>query len=131
MLELESQRTYLRIGVLYLILSAPGLVWLVTGGLLASRDIYLLTSLLGLPLGVLFVLFGIGKFPRNTRSWYAVRVAVLSLFFAILLVASLLVVRLGGVMFMTSARFCLMASSYLGLVTLVLGISAALRREQQ
>ncbi len=130
MFELESQRTYLRIGVMYLVLAAPGLVWLATGGLLASRDIYLLTSLLGLPLGVLFVLFGIGKLSRNTRSWYTVRVAVLSLFFAVLLLISLLVVRLGAVMFVTSARFCLMASSYLGLVTLVLGVSAALRRKQ-
>ncbi len=131
MLELESQRTYLRIGVIYLILGAPGLVWLAIGDLFASRNIYLLTSLLGLPLSVLFVLFGTGKFPRNTRSWYAVRVAVLSLFFAVLLLASLLVVRLGAVMFETSARFCLMASSYLALVTLVLGISAALRGKRQ
>jgi hypothetical protein len=131
MLELESRRTYLRVGVFYLILGAPGLVWLATGGLLASRNIYLLTSLLGLPLGALFVLFGTGKFPRNTRSWYAIRVAVLSLFFAGLLLLSLFVVRLGGVMFVTSARFCLMASSYLGLVSLVLGISAALRGKRQ
>lgn len=127
MLELESQRTYLRIGVLYLILGLPGLAWLAAGRLFASRDIYLLTSLLGVPLGVLFVLFGAGKFPRNSRSWYAVRVAVLSLFFAALLLTSLLAVRLGAGMFMTSARFCLMASSYLALVALVLGVTAALR----
>ncbi len=122
--ELDSPRAYLRAGVLYLILALPGIAALLAGRLFASRDIHLLASLLGVPLGTLFLLFGFRRPAPNRRSWYALRVAVLSLFFAFLLVASLGAVRLGAEAFATSAGFCLMAASYLGLVTLALGVWA-------
>ena len=63
MLDLDNQRTLTRLGVIYVLLSLPGWGAFVMGKLFETRNVYLLFSLMGLPLGVLFLVFGRGLRP--------------------------------------------------------------------
>jgi hypothetical protein len=123
-----SAAAYLRLGALYLVLALPGVVALVSGRLLASRDPNLLLSLFAPLPGALFLLFGGGRLRRNGRSAVAVRLGSLAVFFAAVLGLSWLGVRAGVEPLMTSVRFCAMAASYLTFLALGFLVAAAVQR---
>ncbi len=124
MLGLESPATYLRVGVIYILLSLPAWGMLVAGRLFAVRNPYLLLDLGSLPLGALFLWFGLGRRPLNNRSGIALRISYLSIFFVLVYGFSVLGVRLGAEALMTSVGFCAMASSYLAILTFVFLVGA-------
>jgi hypothetical protein len=115
---------YLLLGGLFLLASAPGWVSLGMGTLFASRNPYLLLSLLGTPVGGLLLVFGTRRIAPNSRSRTAVRFAILSLAFLVLALGSELGVQAGFQPLRTSVGFCVMASSYLALATLVFLVRA-------
>jgi hypothetical protein len=119
-----KHRGYLLAGALYVLLSLPGWTALLLGRLFASRNPYLLISLLGAPVGVLLLVFGMGRPSPNSRSGTAIRFAVLGLVFLLLALGSQVGVGAGVEPLKTSVAFCVMASSYLALVALVFLIAA-------
>jgi len=121
---------YLTSGILYILVGLPGLMLLVLGRLFETRDPYLLISLLGIPLGILLVAFGLGKIGKNSRSDVGVRVGYIGLAFILCMLGSLAGVKLGVEPLMTSVVFCGTASSYLALVALVFLIVAAVSRRK-
>lgn len=125
-----KHRGYLSAGILYILVGLPGLVLLVTGRLIETRNPYLLLSLLGIPVGALLIAFGSGKVARNSKSDVGVRVGYIGLGFILCMLGSLAGVKLGVEPLMTSVVFCGTASSYLALVTLVfLAVGAFSRRK--
>lgn len=128
MLDLDNQRTHMRLGVIYVLLSLPGWVAFVMGRLFETRNVYLLFSLMGLPLGLLYLVFGRGLRPPVSRSGHAVRVGVLALGFIAIMFLSLAGVKLGMEKLMTAVQFCAMAGSYLSLLALVFLVAALFQK---
>jgi hypothetical protein len=119
---------YIVVGILYFILSLPGWALLAAGKLVETRNVYLLISLMGAPLGLLFLAFGTGRLPRNSRSGTGIRVGYIGLAFAFFTLGAVVGVSLGVGKLQTAVQFCAMASSYLALVTLAFLMAAAFSR---
>ena len=128
MLDLDSPRTWTRLGAIYVLLSLPGWGAFVLGRLFETRNAYLLFSLMGLPLGLLFLVFGRGLRPPVSRCGHAARVAFLALSFMAILFLSFAGVKLGLAKLMTAVQFCAMAASYLSLLALVFLVAALFQR---
>jgi len=126
-----SRRGYLISGVLYLVSALPALGLLIAGKLLGMRNGYLLLSMMGIPLGVLLLIFGTGRVTPNSRSEIGVRMGYIGIAFLVFLLGSLIGVRLGVEPLMTSVVFCAMASSYIAIVTMVFLIAAIAGRERR
>ena len=129
MLDLDNQRTQTRLGVIYVLLSLPGWGAFLLGRLFESRNVYVLFSLMGLPLGVLFLVFGRGIRPLVSRTGHAARVAVLALGFLAVMLLSRAGVELGAEKLQTAVAFCAMTSSYLSLLALVFLVAALFQRQ--
>lgn len=110
--------SYATAGATYFVLSLPALVALAQGRLLASRNPYLLFSVLGLPMAVVFLALASGRIPRTSKAGTALRVSVLGIGFAICGWGSWLGVHLGVEPLMTAVQFSAAASTYLALVSL-------------
>jgi len=119
---------YIVVGVLYFILSLPGWALLAAGKLVEIRNVYLLISLMGAPLGLLFLAFGTGRLPRNSKSGTGLRLGYIGLAFAFFTLGAVAGVFMGAEKLRTAVQFCAMASSYLALVTLVFLTAAAFSR---
>jgi hypothetical protein len=124
MLGFENPATYTRVGIIYIVLSLPAWGLLIAGKLFEIRNFYLLISVMGLPLGVLFLGFGTGRRALNSRSDTAIRVSYIALAFIAFLFLFELMVRGGATLFMTAVLFCAMAGSFLSLLTLVFLVAA-------
>ena len=124
MLGFENPATYTRVGIIYIILSLPAWGLLIAGKLFEIRNFYLLISVMGLPLGALFLGFGTGRRALNSRSDTALRVSYIALAFIAFLFLFELMVRGGATLFMTAVLFCAMAGSFLSLLTLVFLVAA-------
>lgn len=111
---------YTTAGATYFVLSLPALVALVQGRLLASRNPYLLFSILGLPMAAVFLALARGRIPRTSKADNALRVSVLGIGFAICGWGSWWGVHLGVEPLMTAVQFSATASTYLALVSLAL-----------
>jgi hypothetical protein len=124
MLGLESSVSYTRVGAIYILLSLPAWGLLIAGRLFEIRNFYLLISLMGLPLGALFLVFGTGRRRLNSRSGTALRLAYMALAFILFLFVFELLVKEGAPFFLTAVLFCAMAGSFLSLLTLVFLVAA-------
>jgi len=124
MLGLENPSTYTRVGAIYILLSLPAWGLLAAGRLFDIRNFYLLISLMGLPLGALFLVFGTRRRPINSRSGTALRLAYMALAFILFLFVFELMVKSGAYFFLTAVLFCAMAGSFLSILTLVFLVAA-------
>ncbi len=124
MLGFENPATYTRVGIIYIILSLPAWGLLIAGKLFEIRNFYLLISVMGLPLGALFLGFGTGRRALNSRSDNALRISYIALAFIAFLFLFELMVRGGASLFITAVLFCAMAGSFLSLLTLVFLVAA-------
>lgn len=122
---------YLVSGASFVVLSLPAWFFLLAGRLMDGRDPYLFLSLFWAPLGILLIVFGLGKLARNSKSGIGVRIATMGLSFAVFMYGSKLGVKLGVESLGTSVVFCAMASSYLSLVAFVFLIAALAQRSAQ
>ena len=125
-----SRRAYIISGGLYLASALPALVLLIAGKLLGMRNGYLLLSLVGVPVGMLLMVFGTGRVATNSKSEIGVRVGYIGIAFLVFLLGSLFGVQMGAERLMTSVVFCAMASSYIAMVAMVFLIAALASREQ-
>ncbi len=121
---------YVRVGALYVLASLPGWVALVAGRLLEGRDPNLLLSLGGLPVGILFILFGVGRLTRNGKSEVAVRIGLIASSLIVFGVVSWLAMQGGWQGFEISVRFCTMAASYLSLIAVGFLVAALVTRKE-
>ena len=124
-----KRASYTRIGVIYMLATLPALVMLVLGKLGEVRNPYLLLSLGGLPLGLLFVLVGLGRTRQNERTEIAVRIALIALTFVVCALLSVIGVKAGIEPLETSVLFSCMAASYISVITLGFMIAGLFKKD--
>jgi len=125
-----SSIAYYRLGGFFILSALPGWVFLGMGRLLQSRNPHLLLSLAGLPLGILFILFGRDILPRNSKSDIGARIGFLGACFVALAYLSWAAVQGGVPLLMTSVLFCSMTASYLSLLAFGFLVAAWVGRKQ-
>jgi len=111
---------YTMTGVSYLVLSLPAWAALAQGRLFASRNPYLLFSILGAPMAAVFLALAAGRLPRTGKADTALRVSVFGIGFALCGWGAWVGVHLGVEPLMTAVQFAAAASTYLALVSLAL-----------
>ncbi len=124
MLSFDTPITYLRTGVIYLVLSFPAWGMLVTGQIMTVHDVQFLVSLVGLPLGGIFLYYSHRKFPLPGRAGIAVRIAFIDFVFVVFLGFFYTGFRMGVRALLTAVEFCEMAAGYLALLTAVFAVAS-------
>lgn len=108
-----KHRLYNLVGLLYLVFSLPPVAFLFMGKL-ANADPFYTVALGGVPLGVVFLLFGLKRVHINHMSNMALKFAIAALTFSIPLFLSYALIRAGYPIFenvvVLSALFIALAS---------------------
>ena len=121
-----KHQLYRIVGILYMILSAPSVVFLANGSLGDLNPFYTL-ALGGIPIGVMIFLFGSGKFPINRISNASLKLAISSLFMNVPLLMSFMFVRAGYLWADAVAFSSMLLIVFLSLMTFIFIIIAVLK----
>ena len=116
---------YRLIGAVYVLLGTPALIGLFAGWVRRGGNPYLAMSLMGIPLGILFMMFGFGRFKLTALSQTAAMLAIAGVINLLFMWGASIIVRSGREGFGTAYGFFAVAASFLALVAFVLLVRSA------
>lgn len=121
-----KHRLYKLVGLLYLVFALPPVAFLFMGKL-ASADPFYTVALGGVPLGAIFLLFGMKRAPINHMSNIALKFAIAALSLNILLFFSYALIRAGYPIFENVVVFSALFIALISLNAFILALLALLR----
>lgn len=120
-----KHRLYNLIGALYIVLSLPSVAFLIMGKLHGVNPFYTV-AMGGMPLGIIFLLFGMKRVAISHISNIALKFAVAALAFNIPLFISLVLIRNGYQFFENMALVSILGITLISLNSFILVIFALL-----
>ncbi|HEY4523707.1 MAG TPA: hypothetical protein VJK04_02430 [Candidatus Paceibacterota bacterium] len=117
---------YNLIGALYIVLSVPSVVFLIMGRIY-ELDPFYTVAMGGVPMGIIFLLFGTKRIAISHISNMALKFAIAALSFGIPLFLSLVLIRGGYPFFENVALFSTLCIALVSLNSFLLAIFALLR----
>lgn len=123
-----KHRGYLALGLVFILASLPGWVQAARGTLIQTRNPYLLFSLFGVILGGMYLLYAMERPRPNGKSWTAVRIGWIAVFFIGVMLLMLAGARVAEPL-MTGARFSVTAAAYLSTLALAFLVLGLFRRD--